>query len=294
MLVDNLKFLEWPDFVKLVATVAAWTEHLNIDAVYLTDLLKGALQIQSGDSSKNAKSKRRLLSYLLSHVVAWCDSCPLLSVKVLQEIHDVSDSMKLQALLPLLDALAKSPSKVMGRLSVNQREAYVAGILSSFQGRELGSVMNAESSEEWETLKELAHTGLRDGMWCSSAVISRHTHYGLIGSAEMSYLLPPVILSVYGVLKQSRRVELCQCLVNISGEASTTVCTDTAHWTSLTAFQTAIREMLSKMIEDSSVASSLLAWIRGSANDVVERPTKRARLERYVESVLFLNVLLMA
>lgn len=162
--VDNLKFLEWPDFVKLVATVAAWTEHLNIDAVYLTVLLKGALQIQSGDASKSAKSKRRLLSYLLSHVVAWCDSCPLLSVKVLQEIHDVSDSMKLQVLLPLLDALAKSPSKVMGRLSVNQREAYVAGILSSFQGRELGSVMNAESSEEWETLKELAHTGLRDGM----------------------------------------------------------------------------------------------------------------------------------
>lgn len=160
---DNFKFLERSDFVKLVATVAAWTEHLNVDGVYLTDLLKSALQVKSGDSSKDAKSKRRLLSYLLSHIVAWCDSCPLLSVKILQEIHEVSDSMKLQVLLPLLAALAKSPSNVIGRLSVNHRESYVAGILSSFQGKELGAFMNAESSEEWETLKELVCTGLRGG-----------------------------------------------------------------------------------------------------------------------------------
>ena len=58
--------------------------------------------------------------------------------------------------------------------------------------------------------------------------------------------------------------------------------------------QTAIREMLAKMMEDSSVASSLLAWIRGSANDVVERPAKRARLERYAKFVSFLSVLLTA
>jgi hypothetical protein len=40
----------------------------------------------------------------------------------------------------------------------------------------------------------------------------------------MSYLLPAAILAVYDVLKQSRRVELCQHLVNIGGEADTTVC----------------------------------------------------------------------
>ena len=227
---DDLKFLEWSDFVKLVATVAAWKEHLSIDAEYLTVLLKSTLQIQSGDSSKDAKYKHRLLSYLLSHIVAWCDSCPLLSVKILQEIHDISDSMKLQVLLPLLAALAKSPSTIMGRLSVNHRESYVAGVLSSFQGKELGSFMNAESSEEWETLKELARTGLMSGMWVSSSAVSlRCTHNGLIGSAEISYLLPPTILSVYSVLKQSRRVELCQCLVNISGETNITVGTDTTH-----------------------------------------------------------------
>jgi U3 small nucleolar RNA-associated protein 10 len=162
---DNLKFLEWPDFVKLVATVAAWTEHLKVDTTYLTQLLKSTLQIQSGDSSKDAKCKRRLLSYLLSHVMAWSASCPLPPIKILQEIHDVDDPMKLQVLLPLLGALAKSPSIVLERLSVNHREAYVSGLLSSFQGREVGSFMNAESSEEWETLKELARIGLRDGKW---------------------------------------------------------------------------------------------------------------------------------
>ena len=162
---DDLKFLEWPDFVKLVATVAAWAEHLKVDAAYLKELLKSTLQVQPGDSSKDAKYKRRLLSYLLSHVVAWFASCPGLPVKILQEIHDISDSMKLQVLLPLLDPLAKSPSSVLGRLSVDHREAYVAGLFSSFQGKEVGSFMNAESSEEWETLKELARIGLRDGKW---------------------------------------------------------------------------------------------------------------------------------
>jgi hypothetical protein len=53
--------------------------------------------------------------------------------------------------------------------------------------------------------------------------------------------------------------------------------------TFLMVSQTAIREMLAKMTEDSSVASSLLAWIRGSASDAAERPAKRARLERYAE-----------
>jgi hypothetical protein len=70
--------------------------------------------------------------------------------------------MKLQVLLPLLDALAKSPSNVLGRLSVNHRESYVAGLLSSFQGKEVGTFMNADSSEEWETLKELARIGFKD------------------------------------------------------------------------------------------------------------------------------------
>lgn len=40
----------------------------------------------------------------------------------------------------------------------------------------------------------------------------------------MSRLLPAAILSVYDVLKQSRRVELCQHLVSIGDEADTTVC----------------------------------------------------------------------
>jgi hypothetical protein len=160
---DKLKFLEWPDFVKLVATVAAWREHLNVDAVYLTVLLKDTLQVQPGNSSKDSKYKRRVFSYLLSHVVAWSGSCPLLPVRILQEIHDVNDSMKLQALLPLLDTLAKSPSNLLGRLSVNHQESYVAGLLSSFQGKEVGSFMNTEPSEEWETLKELARVGLKDG-----------------------------------------------------------------------------------------------------------------------------------
>jgi len=126
-------------------------------------MLKITLQVRDGDSSKDTKYKRRLLSYLLSHVVAWFASCPLLPVKILQEIHDVNDSMKLQDLLPLLDSLAKSPSNVLGRLSDNHREPYVAGLLSSFQGKKIGSFMNADSSEPWETLKELAHIGLKGG-----------------------------------------------------------------------------------------------------------------------------------
>ena len=221
---DSLKFLEWPDFVKLVATVAAWAEHLTVDEVYLTHLLKSTLRIQPGDSSKNAKYKRRLLSYLLSHVVAWIDSCPLLSVKILQELHDVNDSMKLQMLLPLLDALAKSPSDVLGRLSANHRESYVVGLLSSFQGKEVGSFMNADSSEEWETLKELARIGLKDSKQSFTSCESNFTHNILIGSTEISHILPAEILPVYDVLKQSRRVELCQHLVSISEEAETTVC----------------------------------------------------------------------
>ena len=159
---DSLEFLKWPDFVKLVATVAAWAEHLTVDAVYLTGILKDTLQVRPGDSG-DTKYKRRLLSYLLSHVVAWFASCPLLSVKILQEINDVNDSMKLRVLLPLLDALAKSPSNVLGRLPVNHRESYAAGLLSSFQGKEVGSFMNADSSKEWETLRELARIGLKGG-----------------------------------------------------------------------------------------------------------------------------------
>lgn len=123
------------------------------------------------------------------------------------------------------------------------------------------------------------------------------THTELIGSTEMSYLIPAAILSVYDVLKLSRRVELCQHLVSISEEADTTVCghamrpyrIEVLKW----FFQTAIREMLVTMTEDSSVASSLLAWIRGSANDAAERPAKRARLDRYAV-LLFINILLTA
>lgn len=57
--------------------------------------------------------------------------------------------------------------------------------------------------------------------------------------------------------------------------------------------QTAIREVLVKMVEDSSVASSLLAWILESANGAAKRPAKRARLDRYAV-LLFINILLTA
>ncbi len=57
--------------------------------------------------------------------------------------------------------------------------------------------------------------------------------------------------------------------------------------------QTAIREVLVKMTEDSSVASSILAWVLGSANGAAERPAKRARLDRYAV-LLFINILLIA
>jgi hypothetical protein len=114
--------------------------------------------------------------------------------------------------------------------------------------------------------------------------LQRASHL-LIGPTEMSYL-PASILSVYGVLKESRRLELCQYLVNIAGEADTMVCTVTTQCgctelTFMATSQTTIRGMLAKMIEDSSVVSSLLAWIRGSANNAAERPAKRARLERF-------------
>ena len=121
----------------------------------------------------------------------------------------------------------------------------------------------------------------------------------LIDSTEMSYLLPAALLSVYSVLKQSRRVELCQYLVDIAGEGDTTVYIFTTQCrcielTFSTTSQITIREMLAKMIEDSSVASSLLAWMRGSANGTAERPAKRARLERYAGFGEFISVLLTA
>ena len=107
-----------------------------------------------------------------------------------------------------------------------------------------------------------------------------------IGTTEISYLLPAAILSVYDVVKQSRRVELCQHLVSIGGEADTTVCYHAIQQHKfLMVAQIAIRQILVKMTEDSSVASSLLAWIRGSANGAAERPAKRARLDRYADCI---------
>ena len=120
----------------------------------------------------------------------------------------------------------------------------------------------------------------------SLGAILRLTHNVLIGSTEISYLLPAAILSVYAIVKQSRRVELCQHLVTIAGETHTTVryhAIQPYRSDVLDGSQTAIREMLAKMTENSFVASSLLAWILGSANDAAARPAKRARLERYAE-----------
>ena len=58
----------------------------------------------------------------------------------------------------------------------------------------------------------------------SLAASLNFTHDILAGSTEMSNFLPAAILPVYDVLKQSRRVELCQHLVSIGEEAETTVC----------------------------------------------------------------------
>ena len=156
-----MKYLEWPDELHLLQLLAGNSDHLVNDPDHFATFSIESLSPSKAEVRKETRyisfyfalilpglfyfirQRRRILSYLISHAV--CCPSPVVRLSILRSVRHVSDSVKFQLLLPLIESqLSRPPSK--------GTDADVEkSILEAFDGS-AAKDLNQEEDNSWNIL----------------------------------------------------------------------------------------------------------------------------------------------
>ncbi|KAI6037989.1 hypothetical protein EDC04DRAFT_2699173 [Pisolithus marmoratus] len=137
---SELQYLDTNDLVTYVKAMIESREQVVQDANFIKVFHHRHLQ------GSSTKYRRRVLSFLLSHVVA--HPFPFARVALLHSLEDVSDSTKAFMLIPAVKSLTRDPatvSQTFGSLFDEYTSLVVAGFLTVTPA----NLSEAEGSETW-------------------------------------------------------------------------------------------------------------------------------------------------
>lgn len=141
--------------------------------------------------------KRRILCYLLSHVIAW----PTISLKLalLACTSSVQDASKLSLIAPLIQELSTGNTEsLLAGLDRTQRQIYINGLLSGFHYMEASSIASPMGLV-FPALSELVRKALS------------------VPEEEIALCeVPATMKMVLPALQPGQRLELCQLLLSMS------------------------------------------------------------------------------
>ncbi|TFK24886.1 hypothetical protein FA15DRAFT_669091 [Coprinopsis marcescibilis] len=188
---QTLQYLDQDDLKQYLTALLEHRDHFVNDSGYL-GLFHGQYLVKnSGDRKRESEYRKRVLSYLLSHINAL--SSQDVQTALLWTLRQVKDKARPQILLPSIQALFQSP----GSFNKDLTSALVAAFDSS-SARDL----NDAEKPFWKVYLNLLR------------------HYLPAGSAETpgQVLKENLQQGLFQKLDQNRKIELCGALLDICEE----------------------------------------------------------------------------
>ncbi|KIM29205.1 hypothetical protein M408DRAFT_120332 [Serendipita vermifera MAFF 305830] len=223
-----IKLLEWLDFLRYAKALAAHAETLKVDAGVLISVHEDILQIVDEDSGKDSRYKRRILSYLLSHVAAWPSSS--LRLALLACTSSIQDTSKLSLVASLIEELSKVETDIfLAGLEQEQQQVYVNSLLSAFNCADSSAV-----GPLFPALLELVRRALSN----------KETERALHGASSVIKTMGPSLPS-------TQKLEICHLLLSLADPVD----------------QTNTLELLAVILDDEETLVTLLKQLRPISAD---------------------------
>ncbi|KZT03292.1 uncharacterized protein LAESUDRAFT_744673 [Laetiporus sulphureus 93-53] len=257
-----LQYVDWEDFCKYISALGSFGKHFLHDAGYMRVFHQEYLSSGKNEKKKLKGFKQRIVCYLLSHV----NACQLAYIKLhlLQSLETTSSEVKCQILLPSIETAIDNVDSATS-IDASSQEL-IAHLASSFDASGAAD-LNDASKSTWPTFEKL----LRSCFGNTSLSAARRT---------LAYQLEH---GLFTKLSSERKVDLCDILIDISVNDASAM--------------PDCKQLLSSVLTDVAVISSILVLYRPSVEDVPNRASKRARLENgpneSAEGKLFSLTLLM-
>ncbi|KAI0790983.1 hypothetical protein C8Q75DRAFT_805854 [Abortiporus biennis] len=244
---SSLQYVDWSDFTRYIQALAESRDHFLHDPTYLR-VVHQQFSVHKGDSKKEIGYKQRLLCSLISHIKA-C-RVPSFKVTLLKSIESVSNAVKLQMLLPVIEELtsentASSVEKYLG----SRYEEFACLLVSAFNSSAVKDLNNVDSP--------------------SCAVYQQTLRYYFLpgNSTAVRHVLASYLKSdVFARLQIERKVEICELLFDVAQQSI-----DVAN---------ECRSVLSDIVTEAPLIIHLLVSLSPSGSEAAQRATKRSKVEQ--------------
>ncbi|EGO02920.1 hypothetical protein SERLA73DRAFT_102973 [Serpula lacrymans var. lacrymans S7.3] len=236
----DLQYLDYKDLSIYLTALAQQQDQVIQDASYLK------VFHQQHFSNANAKYKRRVLCFLLSHVIA-CPS-PAAKIALLRSIEDVADSSKSRLLFPHMKELAEK-SDLLSESFGSTFNDYVTLLVAACLTVSAADLNDQKSDSAWPTFI----SSLRYHFQSNSPSSTRQLFSGALQNG------------LYNSLSFERQTEICNVLLQAGSEGGEAYLHSKA--------------LLGIILQDSHMISHLLSHHQPNVLESDPRATKRAKLD---------------
>ncbi|KJA17838.1 hypothetical protein HYPSUDRAFT_191636 [Hypholoma sublateritium FD-334 SS-4] len=248
-----LQYLDQEDFKHYLNALVEHRDHFANDPSYLKVFHAEHLGRTKVDKKKDIEYKHRITCYLLSHINAL--SSETVQIALLKSIAMITNTVKIQILLPTLQALVETASKVHPNdISSVASEEFTTRILSCLDSF-AASCLN-ETEEAWVTFTKLIRVYL-----CAGAPLP--AQQALVHSFENG---------LFTSLNQQRKITLCELLLEVGAQDSSA--------------QSLSRHVLATILMDVPLIIHLLESLTPARTTSSPRATKRVKTTEIPEDML--------
>ncbi|KAH8112066.1 hypothetical protein DFH11DRAFT_1788270 [Phellopilus nigrolimitatus] len=234
----TLQYLDWSDEGKYLMLLSEHRDHLINDAEYLISLHYEYLSSSKAENKKDAKQRQRILCFLLSHVV--CSPSLEIRLSILRAMRQVSDGVKLQMLLPIIEEHLDAPSPIAdSELATLSLEAFDSSAAKD---------LNVDESRSW------------------SVLLRALQHYHSLGkiTSEWTSLCISLRASLFASLSNKRQVEISLKLIELASEMDDDF---------------GVKQLLGSCVKQPALVTALLQALQPNVGTLNRRASKRAKTD---------------
>ncbi|EJD05052.1 uncharacterized protein FOMMEDRAFT_105292 [Fomitiporia mediterranea MF3/22] len=235
----RLQYLDWADESNYLNLLVQYRDHLVNDSQHLELLHYEQLSRSKAENKKDAKQRHRILCYMLSHAV--CCPSPTIRLAILKSLRRVSDTVKLQMLLPIIEEALESP------ISTGDEKELQVYALEAFDSSSAKEV-NPEDSSAWFVFKRAVKHYFSNG-----AVMDQWT-----------CLCKTLKDSLFSALSVKRQHEISLLLIELGSGSGN---------------EDGIKHLLTQCVKKPNLMISLLQSLQPDVKDTSDRVRKRAKTD---------------
>ncbi|KAJ9119655.1 hypothetical protein QFC22_003365 [Naganishia vaughanmartiniae] len=150
---EKIQILQPKDLTQYLDDIVASAADINTDGAIVQTLHTRLLTADNHENKKASSHRRAVTSYLLSHIAGWHALTPRMTL--FNILANVQDSIKTEALLPLLQELAFTASiehRWAMKLSIMDQRRFISHLLDSLTARVAKSIARGQATETFDLL----------------------------------------------------------------------------------------------------------------------------------------------